>query len=102
MLATKVLSVCHRQSQRVASRLREEKLRMGGSTGTCKVYQLLFQSFVNQNILELHIFYALVFDFLQPSMVVGVLVGVKTVEQLVQILRMDQQIAMEGAQKALF
>ena len=39
----------------MAARLREEKLRMGGATGTCEIYQLLFQSFIYQNILKLHI-----------------------------------------------
>ena len=42
------------------------------------------------------------FDFLQPRVVVGVLVSVETVEQLVKIIRMNQQIAVEGTQEALF
>ena len=42
------------------------------------------------------------FDFLQPRVVVGVLIGVETIEQLVKIIRMNQQIAMERTQKAFF
>ena len=101
ILATEVLTECNGQGERVAAGLSEEELRVRRTTLSGEVYQFLLEGSIHQYIFKLHISKVLTFYFLQPGMVVGILVSIQFAEELIQGGGGNQQTVMERTKEPL-